>query len=228
MSDSFTRDEMTRIIQKNVRGYLSRKELVIRLLREGDWGKLPIIYRIFGESLNKNDMKHMKGKLYELFVSSANRYFKHVDQIGYDITCFGIRIEHKFTQDLLLTEKSRQVRKNISFRCKNSNGSNEMELSRLNTASIYILTQRDAIGFVYGYDVLNHLQGSGDLDAKIPSEFVHLLWKKEEQVDTNQGHQIDISDIITKIFTCISYSVWNAEDWKASLKACLYKIADDL
>lgn len=227
MSDSFTRDEMTRIIQKNVRGYLSRKALVIRLLREGDWGKLPIIYSIFGESLNKADMRSMKGKLYELFISIANRYFKHVDQIGYDITCFGIRIEQKFTQNMLLNKK-RELKPYISFRCKNSNGSKKMKLSKLNTASIYILTQRDAIGFVYGYDVLNHLQGSGDLDAKIPSEFVHLLWKKEEQVDTNQGHQIDISDIITKIFTCISYSVWNAEDWKASLKACLYKIADDL
>ena len=41
--------------------------------------------------------------------------------------------------------KKEQLKKNIGFRFKNSNGSNEMKLTLSNTASIYVLVQRHAI-----------------------------------------------------------------------------------
>ena len=47
----------------------------------------------------------MKGKLYEIFFSQKSKLFKHVDLEGHDIVCMGIKIEIKFKQKMLLTDK---------------------------------------------------------------------------------------------------------------------------
>lgn len=216
------------LIQRVWRGFSDRKRSVIRILNNVDWSLLLDLYKVFGESLNSNDMKPMKGKLYEIFVAKCNSNFIHVDQNGYDLLCLGIRIESKFTQNLLLTDKGRGIKKNITFRYKNSNGSNIMSLSLLNTAGIYILIQRDAIGWVDGYDVKNNVQGTGDLDARIPGNLIHLLWKNDTNIMVQENPLFDLPYMINHIYSCICEALWMNMNWKEELKNCLYRIADSL
>ncbi len=216
-------------IQRIYRGYNSRLKTVINIIKgnRDEWNKLLMIYDIFGETLNANDMKTMKGKLYEIFFSQKSKLFKHVDRVGYDIVCLGIKIEIKFKQTMLLTNK-RNLQKTITFRCKNSNGSNSMNISKGNTAQIYILLQRDAIGYVRGYDVLKHLHGVGDLDAKIPNKYVNLIWKYEKNIEINNNAYFNLSVIITELYKCICNSIWNNLNWRYELRHCLYSIAYNL
>lgn len=214
-------------IQKHYRSYLSRKKIVIDIIKKIDWKILIELYNIVGESLNENDMKFMKGKLYELFVVNSHKHFVHVDKTGCDITCLGIKIEHKFKQELLLTKK-RDLKPNIDFRFKNSNGSNKTKLSLNNTSSIYILTQRDSIAYTTRDIVIKGLKGKSDLEAKIPSELVNIIWKNNTNVEIVKEPQINISNIITMIYNCICKSLWNNKDYKIELKKCLHEIADNL
>jgi len=214
-------------IQKNIRSYLSRKRTVIDIINKINWEKLIDLYNIFGESLNENDMKFMKGKLYELFVVNSHNYFVHINITGCDITCLGIKIELKFQQKMLLNKK-RDLKPNITFRCKNSNGSNKTKLSLNNTSSIYILIQRDAIAYVTRYNVLKNLRGTSDLEAKIPSDSINIIWKNDDNVEIVNSPQINISNIITMIYNCICKSLWYNKDYKVELKKCLYEIADNL
>ena len=215
-------------LQKIYRGYKTRYNTVLKLINgnSNEWNKLIDLYNIFGETLNANDMKFMKGKLYEIFFSEKSKLFKHVDRTGYDILCLGIKIEIKFKQRMLLTNQ-RNLQRSITFRCKNSNGSSEMYISKKNTADIYILLQRDAVGYVNGTDVLRHLHGVGDLDAKIPNQFVNLIWTAPNNIQINNG-EFNLSEIITQIYQCICKSVWSNLNWRNELRQCLYTIADSL
>ena len=215
-------------LQKIYRGYKTRYNTVLKLINgnSNEWNKLIELYNIFGETLNANDMKFMKGKLYEIFFSEKSKLFKHVDRTGYDILCLGIKIEIKFKQRMLLTNQ-RNLQRSITFRCKNSNGSSEMYISKKNTADIYILLQRDAVGYVNGTDVLRNLHGVGDLDAKIPNQFVNLIWTAPNNIQINNG-EFNLSEIITQIYQCICKSVWSNLNWRSELRQCLYTIADSL
>ena len=214
------------IIQKIYRGYNSRLKTVINLIKGNgsEWSKLLLVYDIFGETLNANDMKTMKGKLYEIFFSQKSKLFNHVDRVGYDVICMGIKIEIKFKQTMLLTNK-RNLQKTITFRCKNSNGSNSMNISKGNTAHIYVLLQRDAVGYVRGNDVLKNLHGVGDLDAKIPNNYVNLIWKSEKNIEINNNAYFNLSVIITELYQCICNSIWKDLNWRDELRQCLYSIA---
>tara|TARA_B100000405_G_scaffold298276_1_gene255079 strand:- start:247 stop:1086 length:840 start_codon:yes stop_codon:yes gene_type:complete len=216
------------VLQTIYRGYKARYNTVLKLINgnSNEWNKLIELYNIFGETLNANDMKFMKGKLYEIFFSEKSKLFKHVDRTGYDILCLGIKIEIKFKQKMLLTNQ-RNLQRSITFRCKNSNGSGEMYISKKNTADIYILLQRDAIGYCKGYYVREHLKGTGDLDAKIPNQFVNLIWTAPNNIQINNG-EFNLSEIITQIYQCICKSVWSNLNWRNELRQCLYTIADSL
>ena len=97
-----------------------------------------------------------------------------------------------------------------------------------NTSSIYILTQRDAIAYSTRDIVIKGLKGKSDLDAKIPSNLINIVWKNDNNVEIVNSPQINISNIITRIYNCICKSLWNNVDWKQELKICLYNIADNL
>ena len=100
-------------------------------------------------------------------------------------------------------------------------------ISKKNTADIYILLQRDAVGYVNGTDVLRNLHGVGDLDAKIPNQFVNLIWTAPNNIQINNG-EFNLSEIITQIYQCICKSVWSNLNWRNELRQCLYTIADSL
>ena len=186
------------LIHSICRGYITRLRTVLKLIEmdKNDYNKLIKLYDIFGESLNSTDMKSMKGKSYEIFYAHKSKLFKHVDKVGYDITCLGIKIEHKFEQKMLLTDGGRVFQKNITFRCKNSNGSGEIELNRSNTAHLYVLTQRDAIAYSTRDIVIQGLKGKSDLEAKIPSELVNIIWKNNFATSENAVKKFRINTII--------------------------------
>ena len=84
---------------------------------------------------------------------------------------------------MILSEKKRELKKNIGFRFKNSNGSNEMKLTLSNTASIYVLVQRDAVDGVMVIDVITNIKKrKGDLDVKT-CEKINLMWKNSTNVE---------------------------------------------
>ena len=216
------------IIQKYYRRYKTHLNTVLRIIQDNqeDWNKLIDLYNIFGETLNENDMKFMKGKLYEIFFSEKSKLFKHVDRTGYDVLCLGMKIEIKFKQNMLLTNQ-RNLKTRITFRCKNSNGSGEINISNENTADMYILLQRDAIGYCKGYYVRKYLKGKGDLDAKIPNQFVNLIWVAPNNIQITNG-EFNLSEIITQIYQCICNSLWSNLNWRNELRQCLYNIANSL
>ena len=127
----------------------------------------------------------------------------------------------------MLLTSGRNLKKNIEFRIKNSNGSRTIKLNRGNTADIYILIQRDAIAYVKGYNVLKCLHGVGDLDAKIPKNVIDLIWKLDTNITISNG-VFNLSNLITDIYKCICNSIWENKDWKENLKICLHNIADNL
>ena len=196
----------------------------------GGWSVITNVYSIFGNTLNPNDMKPLKGKLFEKFVQNSLHTLDHVDQPGYDLLCreTGIKIEVKSSHDLLLTKGGRELKKNITFRFKNSNGSNKMELTQENTADIYILLQQDAVAITTRENVLDNIYGSGDLTAKIPKDSVELLYKSETPVQLPEKPTVNLPEIIKKIIECVTLGIWNGGDIKLQLKQCLHNIAHDL
>jgi hypothetical protein len=208
-----------------------QREIVMQMFREigGRWSAITGVYSSFGNTLNSNDMKAMKGKAYELFVQNSLPTLEHVDQPGYDLRCreTGVKIEVKSKHDLLLTGK-RNLKKNITFRLKNSNGSNQMSLNEENTADIYILLQQDAIAMTTRESVLANISGTGDLMAKIPKESVELLYQSPEPVQLPENPVVNLPEIIKKIMRCVTVGIWNGSDIREQLKECLHQIADDL
>ena len=76
-------------------------------------------HRSFGNTLNANDMKAMKGKAYEYLIQNSLPMLEHVDQPGYDLRCreTGVKIEVKSKHDLLLTgKKSKKKYYILSFK----------------------------------------------------------------------------------------------------------------
>ena len=174
-------------------------------------------------------MKFLKGTIYELFCVLSNENIKYVNKDGYDaIYKNKIKIEIKFSQDMLLTKKNKELKNIISFRFKNSRGNNKIILNDMNTADIYILIQRDSIGYVLKDDLLNNIKGEKDLDAKIPKQYINMLYKYNDNINNINLNIINIPDIIYKIINNILYSIWYSLDIKEELKECLYKIADNL
>ena len=117
------------IIQKHFRRYFCMKKFVIKILQNTKWEKLINIYKIYGNSLDTNSMKFIKGYIYEQFICFSNLYFNHIDKNGIDIKYKCIKIECKFEKQMLLTNVERRLKKNISFRFKNSNGSNNIKIN---------------------------------------------------------------------------------------------------
>ena len=113
--------ENIQIIQKKWKDYICRKKIrlnnIIDILKKLEWSKLLKLYEVFGDTLNGNDMKALKGKLYEIFISESSNNFKHVDISGCDIKCLlnNIKIECKFQINMLLTNKSRILKKILIF-----------------------------------------------------------------------------------------------------------------
>jgi hypothetical protein len=209
-----------------------QREMLMQMFREigGRWSAITGIYRSFGNTLNANDMKAMKGKVYEYLVQNSLPTLEHVDQPGYDLLCreTGVKIEIKSSHDLLLTRNGRELKRNITFRFRNSNGSNRMELTEENTADLYILLQQDAIAITTRENVLSNITGSGDLTAKIPKESVELLYQSPEPVQLPENPVVNLPEIIKKIMRCVTVGIWNGSDIREQLKECLHQIADDL
>lgn len=208
-----------------------QREMLMQMFREigGRWSAITGIYRSFGNTLNANDMKAMKGKAYEYLIQNSLPTLEYVDQPGYDLRCreTGIKIEVKSKHDLLLTG-GRNLKKNITFRLKNSNGSNQMSLNEENTADIYILLQQDAIAMTTRESILTNISGTGDLTAKIPKESVELLYQSPEPVQLPENPVVNLPEIIKKIMRCVTVGIWNGSDIREQLKECLHQIADDL
>ena len=205
---------------------------MIGRLRGVDWSPICNIYRTYGRTLNANDMLAMKGKVYEYFVSNSLPSLVHVDQLGYDIQCSetNVKVEVKSSHNLLLTNKRRVLKKTITFRMKNSNGSGEMSLNEENTADIYILVQQDAVAFTTREYVLANMSApnGGDIEAKIPNEYVELLYKADEPVQLPEQPTINLPEIIKSIISCVNVALWNNKDIREQLRNCLHQIADDL
>ena len=208
-----------------------QREMLMQSFRDigGRWSAITGIYRSFGNTLNANDMKAMKGKAYEYLIQNSLHTLEYVDQPGYDLRCreTGIKIEVKSKHDLLLTG-GRNLKKNITFRLKNSNGSNQMSLNEENTADIYILLQQDAIAMTTRESILTNISGTGDLTAKIPKESVELLYHSLEPVQLPENPVVNLPEIIKKIMRCVTVGIWNGSDIREQLKECLHQIADDL
>ena len=202
---------------------------MIVILNNITWDKLLDVYKTFGETLNANNMKFVKGTIYELFCVLSDENIKYVNKDGYDCLYKNkIKIEIKFTQNMLLTKKNKEIKNIISFRFKNSRGNNKIILDETNTADIYILIQREAIGYVLKNDVITHLKGQKDLDAKIPNKFIKMLYKYDNNINEIDFDIINISKIQYNMLNNILYSIWHELDIKKELKECLYKIADNL
>ena len=113
---------------------------------------------------------------------------------------------------------------------KNSNGSGEMSLNEENTADIYILVQQDAVAFTTREYVLANMSApnDGDIEAKIPNEYVELLYKADEPVQLPEQPTINLPEIIKSIISCVNVALWNNKDIREQLRNCLHQIADDL
>ena len=194
------------------------------------WSVIKRLYNSYGNTLNSNDMKAMKGKTNEFFVEASLGNLEHVDKLGYDLVsrATGIKVEVKSCHNLLLTQVGRKLRKNITFRFKNSNGSNKMDINENNTADIYILLQQDAIAMTTREHVLPNIHGSGDLTAKVPSDSIELLYSSPQAVQLPENPIVNLPEIIKKIMKCVTVAIWNDIDIKTQLKNCLYDIADNL
>ena len=208
---------------------LSMMEDLIQILNQKDWSKLLVFQQCYGNSLNENCMKALKGKINEIFISESEDDIFHVDENGYDLKYKDIKIECKYSKDLILTGIGRDKKKNTSFRFKNSNGGGKIILNDENTADIYLLIQQDAIAYVMKEDVLSNITGTSDLTAKIPSEKINLIYKSDHSVLLQDGPiLLNLPMIIERIMKCVSRSIWDGSDIRESLKNCLISIANEL
>lgn len=213
-------------------GYSNSLEIMLSKIRAIDWSPVCRVFQTYGKTLNNNDMKAMKGKVYENFISRALPSFVHVDRVGYDIQCndTNLKIEVKSAHDLLLTKVQRQIKTNINFRMKNSNGSGQMNLNEDNTADIYILVQQDAVAFTTREYVLANMSSpnGGDIEAKIPREYIEVLYKADEAVQLPEQPTINLPEIINRIISCVNVAIWEGNDIRSQVRNCLHEIADNL
>ena len=206
-------------------------QLVMNRLRAVDWTPIHRIYPTYGNTLNENSMKTMKGRIAELFVQKSLPTLDHVDQTGYDLICneTNVKIEVKSQHNLLLTPGNREIRDIIKFRFKNSRGNNRMTLDETNTADIYVLLQQDAIGITTREFVLGHRREVSDgIDARIPNDYIELLYQTDEAVQLPEEPVVNLPDIIKSIMLCVNSCIWNGEDIREQLRKCLHDIADTL
>lgn len=216
--------------------YSNSLETMLSRIRAVDWSPVCRIIQTYGGTLNSPDMRAIKGKIYEDFVSKAMPSLDHVDREGYDIQCrdTNMKIEVKSAHHLLLTKVQRQLKTNITFRLKNSNGSGQINLNEDNTADIYILIQQDAVAFTTREYVLANMSSpnGGDIDAKIPQEYIELLYKADEALQVPEQPNINLSinlpEIINLIISCVNVAIWNGGDIRSQVRNCLHEIADNL
>ena len=226
------------LIQRTFRRYSRsvRIDKVINILKGKDWSCLYSLCRTFGNTLDSNSMKALKGRIFEIFIQYCDEDCVHVDETGFDITINGIKIEIKTGKSILLTNIGGVLKKNITFRFKNSNGSGKMKISDDNTADIYLLINTSnsyAIAYVKKETVLHNLKKEqiGDLDAKIPNEFVNLLYISNREICKHVEDldcEINLNSIFVQIIRCIINSIWKKRNTKEDLKKCLVEISNNL
>ena len=173
-------------------------------------------------------MKAMKGRVAEIFVQGSLPTLELVDAIGYDLICneTNVKIEVKSQHNLLLTPGNREIRDIIKFRFKNSRGNNRMTLDETNTADIYVLLQQDAIGITTREFVLGHRREVSDgIDARIPNDYIELLYQTDEAVQLPEEPAVNLPDIIKSIMLCVNSCIWNGGDIREQLSECLHNIA---
>ena len=210
-------------------------EKEIEILKSIDWKVLESVYNTFGTSLNTNDMKNLKGKVYEIFVTHSHYNLRHVDQIGYDlITINGVKIEIKTLLNMFrdLGRKRPGIKKNISFRFKNSNGSGKIKIDQNNTADIYLLIQSAGnvgIGYVLGDVVKKYIPDKdGDIDVKIPNEYINMLYLSNKELAAPEEIKIDIPSIINRLLTTSIQSLWSGININKALSEELHRLGDEL
>ena len=229
--------EMNNLSVMSNRNVVTSKDIekVVEILKSIDWKVLESVYNTFGNSLNSNDMKNLKGKVYEIFVTHSHVSLLHVDKIGYDIiTINGVKIEIKTSINMFrnLGQKSTSLKKTIGFRFKNSNGSNKIKIDQSNTADIYILIQSAGtvgIGYIL-VDVLkkNIPDQNGDLDAKIPNEFINMLYLNDKESTPPEEIIVNIPNIINRLLNTSIQSIWSGININKALSEELHKLGDEL
>ena len=227
------------LIQRRYREFNKKERInkVIDLLKRKDWSCLYLLCRTFGNTLDKNSMKAIKGRIFEVFIQYCDPDCIHVDESGFDITILGIKIEIKTGKSLLLTNVGGVLKKNVTFRFKNSNGSGKMKISDFNTADIYLLINTAntyAIAYVEKETVLKNIKKEkiGDLDAKIPNEVINVLHignnEVSKQFNSVKNIELNLDQIFMQIIKSVVNSIWKSQDIKKNLKKCLIDISNNL
>ena len=203
-------------------------QLMMDRFRAVDWTLIYKIYPTYGNTLNENTMKPMKGRVAEFFVQRSLPTLEFVDAIGYDLICneTNVKIEVKSEHDLLLTPKRRDLKAHITFTFKNSRGDNAMTLDETNTADIYVLLQQDAIAITTRDQVCAYLKvHRADIKARIPNDYIDLLYRTPQAVQLPEEPAVNLPDIIKSIMLCVNSCIWNGGDIREQLSECLHNIA---
>ena len=104
-----------------------------------------------------------------------------------------------------------------------------MTLDETNTADIYVLLQQDAIGITTREFVLGHLREVSDgIDARIPNDYIELLYRTPQAVQLPEEPAVNLPDIIKSIMLCVNSCIWNGGDIREQLRECLHNIANSL
>jgi hypothetical protein len=201
---------------------------VISIFKAKDWKYLSNFNDTFGNTLNPCCWRALKGMIGEIFINESDSIFEHVDSIGYDLIAHlshKIKIECKSTPIL----NKNDIKSFIRFRLKNSNGSGRMNITKDNTADIYICYCTSAIGYVTRDIVLQSVPADhiGDIDVKIPKENFNVLYQNNDPISSPEPI-INIPELITTIFKCISRAIWDGNDTRQELKNCIHEFADNL
>jgi len=124
-----------------------------------------------GDTLNSRKLRFDKSDLLEMAVSKfSNGLFEWKDQVGYDfIDSNEFKIEYKYGENMLYTAKTKQPKKTVRVKLKNSLGKNKDIID--NPADIYVLHQPDAMAIVEYNTMQDHLVSVSDgIELAIPFE----------------------------------------------------------
>lgn len=168
-----------------------------------DWHRFSKLVKALGHQLNTEQLRFLKARILEKSVEQySNKTLQYVAQDGVDFLITGLnntRLEMKYTEGAIYTNKKNELRKNCSIKLTNSMGTNtHAQLPPYYADYLMFVSNRGAILFDKPTLQAHSTSGGDGIHATLPTELGiiiadHTVMDPKDQQEVDFIRQLDKS-----------------------------------